>query len=136
MEEAPANGKESSHSAHANGMNEWIVFQKHNGMSSTKKNTDFVNSNALSQYLWVWSAHSRWGLQAVRRHPTAAARPCVAWAMLQDRSHRSGPWAVWQERSWAVKRRWMLLHHGRRRRWHHRWLRGGRMVNGWWGRRS
>jgi len=24
MEEAPENGKESSHSAHANGMSEWI----------------------------------------------------------------------------------------------------------------
>jgi hypothetical protein len=24
MEEAPENGKESSHSAHANGMNEWM----------------------------------------------------------------------------------------------------------------
>jgi hypothetical protein len=27
MEEAPENGKESSHSAHANGMNEWIPHQ-------------------------------------------------------------------------------------------------------------
>ena len=25
MEEAPENGKELSHSAHANGMNEWMV---------------------------------------------------------------------------------------------------------------
>jgi len=25
MEEAPENVKESSHSAHANGMNEWII---------------------------------------------------------------------------------------------------------------
>jgi len=28
MEEAPENGKESSHSAHANGMNEWMVDQE------------------------------------------------------------------------------------------------------------
>jgi hypothetical protein len=26
MEEAPENGKESSHSAHANGMNEWLSY--------------------------------------------------------------------------------------------------------------
>ena len=30
MEEAPENGKESSHSAHANGMNEWMNQQMHN----------------------------------------------------------------------------------------------------------
>ena len=31
MEEAPENGKESSHSAHANGMNEWNYVLEHNG---------------------------------------------------------------------------------------------------------
>jgi hypothetical protein len=29
MEEAPENGKESSHSAHANGMNEWMNITGH-----------------------------------------------------------------------------------------------------------
>jgi hypothetical protein len=29
MEEAPENGKESSNSAHANGMNEWITVLCH-----------------------------------------------------------------------------------------------------------
>jgi hypothetical protein len=29
MEEAPENGKESSHSAHANGMNEYMVDEQH-----------------------------------------------------------------------------------------------------------
>jgi hypothetical protein len=28
MEEAPENGKESSHSAHVNGMNEWILNEE------------------------------------------------------------------------------------------------------------
>jgi hypothetical protein len=31
MEEAPENGKESSHSAHANGMNEYKIFQMKKG---------------------------------------------------------------------------------------------------------
>lgn len=103
---------------------------------TTVKISHFLMSNKLHQYLRVWGPHSWRRLHAVRRHATAASRPCVAWAMLQHRGDRSWPWAVWQERSWAVKRRWMLLHQGRRWWGHHGWLWGGRMVNGWWGWRS
>jgi hypothetical protein len=38
MEEAPENGKKSSHSAHGNGMNEWMNACMNHWMSSTGYN--------------------------------------------------------------------------------------------------
>jgi hypothetical protein len=52
MEEVPENGKESSHSAHANGMNEWNIFYFQLDVIYYQKNSNPVkqlNSNPVKQ---------------------------------------------------------------------------------------
>jgi hypothetical protein len=54
MEEAPENGKESSHSAHANGMNEWMNA-KSEIILNIKRNSQHIwkpTSYILLIYLW------------------------------------------------------------------------------------
>jgi hypothetical protein len=46
MEEAPENGKESPHSAHANGMNEWNHFSL--SLTLGILNYTFISHNTLS----------------------------------------------------------------------------------------
>ena len=54
MEEAPENGKESSHSAHANGMNEYYIHQ-----NTGKKNWKVV---WLIFLFYVYGSVHRWSI--------------------------------------------------------------------------
>ena len=57
MEEAPENGKESLHSAHANGLNEWLS----KGDVTTKEHVEKL-TYLIKVWLWPWiiKRHAKW----------------------------------------------------------------------------
>jgi hypothetical protein len=61
MEEAPENSKESSYSAHANGMNEWMDLTRNTKFTKPLKTIVLLMGESQVEHIWkqMWAAEIR-----------------------------------------------------------------------------